>query len=65
MMANLSTSFMVGFEDSESHSNLADLNTFVSVGRAYDHRVRLPKSQSWLYPVFAVCSKPVSQFPHL
>ena len=59
VMAKLSTSFTVGFEDSESHSNLTDLNTFVSVGRAYDHGVRLPKSQSWLYPVFAVCSKPL------
>lgn len=28
-MAKLSTSFMVGFEDFESHSHLKDLNTFV------------------------------------
>lgn len=29
VMAKLSTSFMVGFEGSESYSDLTDLNTFV------------------------------------
>lgn len=50
MMSELPTRFLVGFTDFDSCSNLTDLYAFSgSEGNAYNHGVRLPRFQSWLY----------------